>query len=252
MKSPRSFTLGAGFVPASFDSRLERRLSAMKGQYQDETAFVRLLDAGDLVLYEVYELGRPTDAMNGTRSRGVTDAGGTRPAAGGFEPAAGGSQADAPGFAGGALDAPPPSISSPSRDFRPGAASSTGGDLLCGISILHPGKVGNEYFMTKGHFHEILGAAEVYYCLSGRGKMVMETPEGEWAVEDLWPGGVLYVPPRWAHRSVNTGTMDDLITFFVYPADAGHDYKTIETKGFRKRVLDLGNGPAVVDNPAWG
>lgn len=29
----------------------------------------------------------------------------------------------------------------------------TPGGLYFGITYLHPGKVGNEYFMTKGHFH---------------------------------------------------------------------------------------------------
>ena len=126
------------------------------------------------------------------------------------------------------------------------------GELLSGISILHPGKVGNEYYMTKGHFHQLLETAEVYYCLAGRGRMVTETPEGDWAVEELAAGKVLYVPPRWAHRSVNTSENEDLVTLFVYPAEAGHDYKTIETRGFRKLILDLGKGPEVVDNPAWG
>lgn len=125
------------------------------------------------------------------------------------------------------------------------------GELLSGISIVHPGKVGDEYFMTKGHFHTVLDTAEIYYCLSGKGVMVMETPEGEWAVEDLTPGGVLYVPPRWAHRSVNTSPDEDLVTFFVYPAHAGHDYGTIETQGFRKLVVDQGHGPEIVDNPRW-
>src|SRR4030067_1865755 len=57
------------------------------------------------------------------------------------------------------------------------------GELLHGISIVHPGKVGDEYFMTKGHFHSELETAEVYYCLHGQGMMVMETPEGSWTVE---------------------------------------------------------------------
>ncbi|HEY5501548.1 MAG TPA: glucose-6-phosphate isomerase family protein, partial [Candidatus Humimicrobiaceae bacterium] len=39
------------------------------------------------------------------------------------------------------------------------------GELLQGMSIVHPGKVGNEYFMTKGHFHSILNTAEFYYCV---------------------------------------------------------------------------------------
>lgn len=124
------------------------------------------------------------------------------------------------------------------------------GELLSGTSIVHPGKIGAEYNMTKGHFHTVLETAEIYYCLQGEGKMVMETPEGDWAVEDLTPGRVLYVPPRWAHRSVNTGS-GDLITFFVYPAHAGHDYGSIEVQGFRKLVVARDGAAVVVDNPRW-
>ncbi|GAB4534370.1 MAG: glucose-6-phosphate isomerase [Anaerolineae bacterium] len=125
------------------------------------------------------------------------------------------------------------------------------GELLHGISIVHAGLVGDEYFMTKGHFHAELETAEIYYCLSGEGMMVMETPDGEWAVETLRPGQVLYVPPRWAHRSVNTSPDQDLVTFFVYPGHAGHDYGTIEQQGFRKLVVKKNGQPQVVDNPAW-
>ena len=79
--------------------------------------------------------------------------------------------------------------------------------------------------------------------------MVMETPEGDTSVEALTPGKVLYVPPRWAHRSVCTSRQEDLVTFFAYPGNAGHDYGTIERQGFRKLVLDGENGPEIVDNP---
>lgn len=127
----------------------------------------------------------------------------------------------------------------------------TEGELLHGISIVHPGKVGSEYYMTKGHFHTVLDTAEVYYCLRGEGYMVMETPEGEWSVEPLAPQKVLYVPPRWAHRSVNTSPDEDLVTFFVYPGNAGHDYGSIETQGFRKLVIDSGSTPQIIDNPRW-
>jgi glucose-6-phosphate isomerase len=125
------------------------------------------------------------------------------------------------------------------------------GELLHGTSVLHPGKVGDEYFMTKGHFHAVLDTAEVYYCLQGEGMMVMETPEGEWAVEPLRPGKVLYVPPCWAHRSVNTGSQKDLVTLYIYPAHAGHDYGTIETRGFHKLVVERDGKPQVIDNPRW-
>lgn len=123
-------------------------------------------------------------------------------------------------------------------------------ELLFGTSITYPGKVGNEYFMTKGHFHSILDTAEVYYCISGEGYMMMETPEGEVSCEALSPGKVVYVPPRWAHRSINSGGVP-LVTFFVFRADAGHDYGTIETKGYRKLLVEQDGKPEVVDNPKW-
>jgi len=125
------------------------------------------------------------------------------------------------------------------------------GEILHGISIVHPGKVGNEFFMTKGHYHTVLDTAEIYYTLQGDGYMVMETPEGDWAVEKLVAGSVLYVPPRWAHRSVNIGSEEDLVMFFAYPGNAGHDYGTIETQGFRKLILGVDEGIEIADNPRW-
>lgn len=121
----------------------------------------------------------------------------------------------------------------------------------CGTSIVHPGKVGDEYFMTKGHFHQAINACEVYYCLAGEGMMVMENPEGDWEVAELRPGTVLYVTSGYAHRSVNTRLDTDLITFFVYPGHAGHDYGSIERQGFRKLVVERDGKPAIVDNPNW-
>ena len=125
------------------------------------------------------------------------------------------------------------------------------GELLSGVSVVHPGKVGNEFFMTKGHYHQVLETAEIYFCLSGEGFMVMEEPGGETAVEALAPGKILYVPPRWAHRSVCTSRRSDLATYFVYPGHSGHDYGTIEERGFRKLVLDGAAGIEIVDNPRW-
>jgi len=125
------------------------------------------------------------------------------------------------------------------------------GELLCGLSVVHPGQVGDEYYMTKGHFHTVLDTAEVYYCLRGTGVMVMETPEGEWDVKALDSGTILYVPPRWAHRSVNTSLDQDLVTFFIYPGHAGHNYGSIAKQGFRKLILNDNGKSRVMDNPRW-
>ena len=124
------------------------------------------------------------------------------------------------------------------------------GVLQFGTTILYPGKVGQEYYMTKGHFHTILDTCEIYYCLKGHGAMLMETPEGDVDFKELRPGEALYVPGRWAHRSINLGD-EPLVMFFVYRADAGHDYGTIEEKGYRKLVVEQDGKPTLVDNPKW-
>ncbi len=102
--------------------------------------------------------------------------------------------------------------------------------------------------MTKGHFHTILDTSEIYYGLSGRGMMLMETPEGQVDWKEIGPGEALYVPGRWAHRSINTGT-EPLVMFFVYRGDAGHDYGTIEEKGYRKLVVERAEGPPSSTTP---
>jgi glucose-6-phosphate isomerase len=119
-----------------------------------------------------------------------------------------------------------------------------------GMTTLYPGKVGGEYFMTKGHFHTILDTAEAYYCISGHGCMMMETPEGEVSCKEFRAGSAIYVPGRWSHRSINTGT-EPLIFFFVFRADAGHDYGSIEEKGYRRLLVERDGKPTLIDNPRW-
>jgi glucose-6-phosphate isomerase len=188
MDVPFTFTLPMPqVIPSRVDNHIERRLSALRGQFDDQDTYNKMLAEEDRLIYEVYEIARPQVV----------------------------------------------------------------GELLMGISIVHPGKVGREFFMTKGHFHSVLETCEIYQCLRGEGYMVMETPEGEACVEALAPGKVLYVPPRWAHRSVCTSRLEDLVTFFAYPANAGHDYGTIERQGFRKLVVEGAQGPEIVDNPRW-
>ena len=124
-------------------------------------------------------------------------------------------------------------------------------DVAYGTSIVYPGKVGDEYHMTKGHFHTVLDTTEVYYCLRGHGYMMMESPEGDVEARELSAGLAVYVPKRYAHRSINVSNTEPLITFFAFPGHAGHDYGTIETKGFRKIIVKRNDKPEIVDNPRW-
>jgi glucose-6-phosphate isomerase len=118
-------------------------------------------------------------------------------------------------------------------------------------TIIGAGTVGGEFFMTKGH-HHCRDTAEVYVGMAGHGLMLMESRAGGYAQEELVPSASVYVPPGWAHRTVNTGA-EPLIFLATYPGDAGHDYGAIERSGFSRRVYEGTHGPeirqAVTDPP---
>ncbi len=104
------------------------------------------------------------------------------------------------------------------------------------ISKLYPGVVKDEFFMTKGHYHTTIETGEIYLCLQGEGLMLMKLPDGTCRWEEFQVGRMVYVPPYWAHRSVNTGR-EPLVSLCIYPGDAGHNYGDIQSKGFPKRVF---------------
>jgi glucose-6-phosphate isomerase len=125
-----------------------------------------------------------------------------------------------------------------------------GSNLPSSTTVIQPGRVGEEFFMTKGHFHAKRDRAEIYVGLSGEGRLVMATEDGRTAVETMRPGSVSYVPGFWAHRTVNVGD-EPLVFYAVYPGDAGYDYATIESEGFPIVVLAGDGDPRVVDNPRY-
>ncbi|WP_175857695.1 glucose-6-phosphate isomerase [Burkholderia anthina] len=134
-------------------------------------------------------------------------------------------------------------------DHRPNARP---GDLITGVTRMSAGKVGDEFFMTRGHIHANIDRPELYFGLKGRGLMLMEAPDGQTRIVEIHANTVCYVPPRWIHRSVNLGD-SDFVMLFCYPADSGQDYAIIErANGMRMRIVDDGNGNWRSEpNPAW-
>src|SRR5579863_6106593 len=85
-------------------------------------------------------------------------------------------------------------------------SASGAGDLHYGVGRLLPGKIGDEYYLTKGHLHAWREAAEIYLGLAGDGVMLLEDEaSGGSRIVPLRPNGVVYVPGHTAHRTVNTG-----------------------------------------------
>jgi glucose-6-phosphate isomerase len=123
-------------------------------------------------------------------------------------------------------------------------------DLSFGTTIMSPGKVGGEYFMTRGHYHERPECGEAYYTQSGEGVLLLESRDGETRLVEMKPGICAFIPPDWAHRSINTGT-EKLVFVWFCATDAGHDYGEILTRGMRKIVVERDGKRAVIDNPTY-
>jgi glucose-6-phosphate isomerase, archaeal len=120
------------------------------------------------------------------------------------------------------------------------------GQLHYGLGILYPGKVGREYFMTKGHLHAWRPAAEVYICLQGQGMMILEHETEETVkVLPFSANSVVYVPGQTAHRTVNVGAQP-LVYGGVLSSDAGHDYEAIRQRNFSQVVVELDGQPCVL------
>lgn len=120
------------------------------------------------------------------------------------------------------------------------------GGLGYGLGCLFPGRVGDEYFLTRGHLHQRREAAEVYIGLRGTGLMLLEDERsGACSTVPLTAGSTVYVPGYTAHRTVNTGTAP-LIYWGIYPNDAGHDYGFVAERNFSQIVIAVNGAPQVI------
>ena len=130
------------------------------------------------------------------------------------------------------------------RFWRP-VPDGTSGGLFWGATILQPGKVGDEYFMTHGHFHAILDRAEYYATVRGTGALLLMQEDGETVSQAMRLGTVHYIPGCIAHRVANTGR-EPLVFLASWPSDAGHDYARIRDTGFSKRMVAREGAPCLV------
>jgi glucose-6-phosphate isomerase, archaeal len=120
------------------------------------------------------------------------------------------------------------------------------GDIFFGTTIIYPGKVGAEYHLTRGHYHRKRDHAETYQALSGRGIVLFQQDDGTTMTAELAPGKVTYVPPFWAHRSINTSEVP-LVFLWTCPVEAGHDYEGLGAGGMHQIVIER-DGKPVVEN----
>ena len=119
------------------------------------------------------------------------------------------------------------------------------GGLFFGTSFVNPGRVGGEYFMTKGHYHAKRNTAEYYFCISGHGALILMDEEGNTWMEEMERGTLHYIPRCVAHRLANTGD-EVLAVGCCWSTECGHDYASIAEKGFTCRLMEVDGKPRLV------
>ncbi len=125
------------------------------------------------------------------------------------------------------------------------AAEGTPGGLFLGTTVIQPGKVGSEYFMTRGHLHLNVARGEFYWGVRGDGMLILMNDRRETWAETMFPGSVHYINGGIAHRVANVGR-EPLIFGASWPSDAGHDYDKIARSGFSARLLEVAGKPTLV------
>ncbi|MEN9938662.1 MAG: hypothetical protein RLZZ387_5241 [Chloroflexota bacterium] len=120
------------------------------------------------------------------------------------------------------------------------------GALGYSVNCLLPGRIGAEYYLTRGHLHAAREAAEVYIGVRGTGALLLQDEHTrESRLVPLAPSSIVYVPGSTAHRTINTGDVP-LVYLGVYPAGAGHDYGAVARSGFQHRLVAGATGPELV------
>jgi len=121
----------------------------------------------------------------------------------------------------------------------------TEGGLFWGTTVVEPGQVDTEYFMTHGHFHQKRDRTEYYGTVEGEGALILMSESRETHSEPMSPGTLHFIPPNTAHRVANTGAVP-LRFVACWPSDAGHDYESVRRLGFSARLLKINCGAILV------
>ena len=131
--------------------------------------------------------------------------------------------------------------------FEP-APEGVPGAVCCATTVLQPGRVGDEYFFTRGHYHASEDRPELEVVVRGEGFLVLREADTEAWFERMQSGSVHHVPPGVAHRVANTGE-EPLVFLSFWSSETGHDYTSIARDGFGARVRCVDGRPALVADP---
>ncbi len=147
-----------------------------------------------------------------------------------------------------------------------------GGTNQRNITIWEPGKVGEEYIKTYGHYH-VGDLDETYWVIFGEGIVLVQKrakdASGNYIDDEIdeayavhvKSGDALFIPSEWGHLVANVSktyfvTADDSpvnfdeANFIAFPGHA--DYEAVKKmQGFCYYVVEKDSKPLLVKNPKY-
>lgn len=124
------------------------------------------------------------------------------------------------------------------------------------ITVVSPGRNGNEFNKTYGHFHRYQGV-EIYRVLYGQGVLIMQRDDGDGEAKEvrvigLRGGMTVEIPAGYGHALVNVGKTY-LVVLDNAPNDAkAHDFEPVRLKhGLAYYVVDKKGEVGFEPNPHY-
>jgi len=100
-----------------------------------------------------------------------------------------------------------------------------------GLTVVNPGTIGKEFYMTHGHVHKKL-IPEFYILLEGKGVLLIQ--KGKPKTIELKKGEIKLIPIGYAHRLINTGKKK-LKVLTIYHEDSRPSYNVKFKKRFFRK-----------------
>jgi glucose-6-phosphate isomerase len=122
------------------------------------------------------------------------------------------------------------------------------GGRFWGTTFVEPALVGDEYFMTKGHFHVLRDRSEYYVTTGGEGALILMDKKRQTRFELVGTASVRYIHGGYAHSVANTRSMV-LSLLACWSSDESHDYDFVLEDGFSARLRRVDESPLLVREP---
>ena len=135
--------------------------------------------------------------------------------------------------------------------------------LTFGLVLLPPGKIGDEYIKTHGHYHSSMPGSkiaypEVYthlygtlYLLMQRRVAPLSTRLDDCVLYKMIPGQSIMIPPGYAHILINPSTGPGLMAG-LYSLDSIHQYAPIDLmRGAAYYLTERDGQESIRPNPAY-